>query len=43
MVAMEVVPLPEHRQPRLLHELFAGLQRSRNLLLVDNRGTGTRA
>jgi hypothetical protein len=22
-------------------ELFAGLQRSRNLLLVDNRGTGT--
>jgi len=42
MVAMEGGPgYPSTGSRDYYIELFAGLQRSRNLLLVDNRGTGT--
>ena len=41
IVAVEGGPgYAEHRQPRLLPRAVRGLQRTRNLLLVDNRGTG---
>src|SRR5215203_7551136 len=42
MVAMEGGPgYPSTGSRDYYLELFAGLQRTRNLLLVDNRGTGT--